>query len=100
MGDAPMVELNGVRIWAIGLDAGTTRPARKLPCGTLARPLGGDPRPGAAPMPGRLPMPGRPDVSVAWTGWFALPTGEAVAVYGAVVAPVGWGGPPGAPGDS
>ena len=83
-----MVELNGVRIWAVA--AGGAAP-RKLACGTLARPV--PVRPGVAALPpprgARLAVPGRPDVAVTWTGWFELTTGEVVGVYGAQVEAVG-----------
>ena len=84
-----MVELNGVRIWAIRFEGGCVTPARKLVCGTLARPTSGRcPIRGGIPLD-RLEVPGRPGVSVPWTGWFELATGEVVAVYGAKVEPVG-----------
>lgn len=92
-----MVELNGVRIWAIGRTAGGQLLApRKLACGTLADRLGpaGAPGPGTAPPPW-FEVPGRPDLTVPWVGWFRLAlTGEVVGIYGAVVEPVG-GGPDG-----
>ena len=89
-----MVELNGVRIWAVALpvESGLVAPPRKLVCGTLARPLdrvGGRPR--LPELPGWLAVPGRSDVAVAWTGWFELMTGEVVGVYGAQVEGVGGG---------
>ena len=84
-----MVELNGVRIWAVGV--GPAAVPRKLVCGTLARPLTAD-EDGAtlpSPMGARLAVPGRLGVAVAWTGWFELMTGEVVGVYGAQVEAVG-----------
>ncbi len=84
-----MIELIGVRIWAIRFEGGYATSARKLVCGTLARPA-----PGRCPLQGgvlpeRIEVPGRPGVSVPWTGWFELSTGEVVAVYGAKIEPVG-----------
>ena len=80
-----MVELNGVRIWAVG--AGDGGRPRKLACGTLARPVDGG---SAPPLGPRIGLPGRPDVVIDWSGWFALATtGEVVGVYGAVVEAVG-----------
>ena len=86
-----MVELNGVRIWGVGFEGGRPLPPRKLPCGTLARPRGDAGRMGGAgTTPDRIGVPGRPDLAVARTGWFELvATGEVLAVYGAVVEPVG-----------
>jgi len=77
-----VVELNGVRIWAVAERGWPALPARKLVCGTLACPR----RP---ELPERLAVPGRPDLSVSWTGWFELMTGEVVGVYGAMVEPIG-----------
>jgi len=84
-----VVELNGVRIWAIAFRGGEAAPPRKLACGTLARRVEGARAVGGPAMPDRLGVPGRPDVSVPWTGWFELAAGELVAVYGAKVEPVG-----------
>ena len=89
-----MVELNGVRIWAIGFEGGRALPPRKLVCGTLASPAGPA---GSAAILGEAPaarigLPGRPDLTIPWVGWFRLAaSGEVVAVYGAVVEPVGGG---------
>ena len=88
----PLVELNGVRITALGVVADGFAPARRLVCGTLARPWRGDhePRPRGGPeLPDRVAVPGRPGVLVPWTGWFTLLDGEVVAVFGAVVEPIG-----------
>ena len=83
-----MVELNGVRIWARTIEGGRLAEPRKLVCGTLAQPLGEAPDVGSLAL--RIGVPGRSDLTVAWTGWFSLPaTGEVVAVYGAVVEPLG-----------
>ena len=82
-----MVELNGVRIWAVTVEAGGTSPARKLVCGTLARPL--DDLASRPALASRLAVPGRSDLSVVWNGWFELINGEVVGVYGAKVEPVG-----------
>jgi len=87
-----VVELNGVRIWAVAEREWPALPARKLVCGTLARPVAEDQwaiGPRALELPERLAVPGRPDLSVGWTGWFELTTGEVVGVYGAMVEPVG-----------
>lgn len=87
-----MVELNGVRIWAVAVVGGQVLPPRKLVCGTLARPWAGTgDLPGeASSLPGRIRVPGRPELVVGWTGWFELvATGEVLAVYGAVVEWVG-----------
>ena len=68
-----VVELNGVRIWAVAVDGGTLAPPRKLVCGTLARPcVEVEPAVNRPKLADRLAVPGRPDVSVAWTGWFEL----------------------------
>ena len=85
-----MVELNGVRIWAITVAGGQTLPPRKLVCGTLARPLPSGPAdPPRLDLPARLVPPGRPDLSLPWNGWFELATGEVAGVYGATVEPIG-----------
>jgi len=84
-----VVELNGVRIWAVEFPKGEAMPPRKLVCGTLARRVEGDRTPLGLVMPDRLAVPSRPDVSVPWTGWFELAAGGVVAVYGAKVEPVG-----------
>ena len=86
-----MVELNGVRIWARAVEGGRLADPRKLVCGTLAQPIGDESRPpDIGPLAPRIGVPGRLDLTVAWTGWFTLvTTGEVVAVYGAVVEPVG-----------
>ncbi len=85
-----MVELNGVRIWAIAIEGGQASPPRKLHCGTLAHPVASDLTFRPAPtLPARLTPPGRPDLALAWTGWFELTTGEVVGVYGAQVEAVG-----------
>ncbi len=85
-----MVELNGVRIWAVAVEGGRALPLRKLACGTLARPWAGALGSGVIPLPARIEVPGRPEVVVGWTGWFRLvATGEVVGVYGAVVERVG-----------
>ncbi len=85
-----MIELIGVRIWAIPLgEAGPSRP-RKLPCGVLVSLPPEDERDRAASsVPARFELPNNPGVFVPFSGVFRLSTGDLAAVYGAVEEPIG-----------
>ena len=85
-----MIELNGVRIWAIPyVDRRATEP-RKLPCGVIVdEPSADQRRQASGPFPDRFEIPQRPGVFVKFTGVFQLGTGEVAAIYGAVPEKLG-----------
>ncbi len=85
-----LIELNGVRIWAITfLDGGPSAP-RKLPCGVIVRNPTDEQRVRAPSVfPPRFELPDNPGVFVNFSGLFQLMTGDLAAVYGAVKEPLG-----------
>jgi hypothetical protein len=85
-----MIELNGVRIWAIPYRERRALSPLKLICGAIVEAPNEAQRSRApAELPTRIPLPGNPEVSIRYSGLFLLPSGEVAAVYGAVLEPLG-----------
>jgi hypothetical protein len=86
----PMIELNGVRIWAIPYRERRALAPLKLFCGAIVKtPTEAQRSLAPRDLPARIKMPGNPDVSIRFSGLFLLPTGDVAAVYGAVTEPLG-----------
>jgi hypothetical protein len=80
-----LIELNGVRIWAISYEDRRAMAPRKLPCGVVVEDPTEEQRAGApSSHPVRFEIPDKPGIFVAFSGLFLLPTGNLAAVYGAV----------------
>ena len=85
-----MIELNGVRIWAIPYRERSPLAPRKLSCGAVVKTPTDEERSHAPEgLPARIVMPGNSDVSIDFSGLFLLPSGDVAAVYGAVQEPLG-----------
>ena len=84
-----MIELNGVRIWAIVCGAGPRSAPRKLPCGVIVEHPTPEQRSSVPIFPDRFELPNHPGLFVPFSGVFQLSTGELAAVYGAVPEPLG-----------
>jgi len=85
-----LIELIGVRIWAIPYRDRRPSAPRKLPCGVVVEEPTRDQRAGAPPnIPDRFELPTNPGVYVGFSGLFWLPTGQLAAVYGGIREPLG-----------
>jgi hypothetical protein len=85
-----MIELNGVRIWAIPYRDRRALSPCKLVCGAVVKaPTEAQQARAPSVVPDRIPLPGNPTVSIRYSGLFLLPSGDVAAVYGAVVEPLG-----------
>ena len=85
-----MIELNGVRIWAIPYRDRRALSPCKLVCGAIIKTPTEAQRARAPPvLPSKIPLPGNPEVSIRYSGLFLLPSGDVAAVYGAVIEPLG-----------
>ena len=86
----PMIELNGVRIWAIPYRNRLAMAPRKLSCGAVVKAPSAEERSHAPEeLPARIGLPGNPRVSIGFSGIFRLPSGDIAAIYGAVKEPLG-----------
>lgn len=85
-----MIELVGLRIWAIPFVAGIASPPRKLACGVIVGEVIG-PQEGETPpnLPWRFELPDRPGQFASFSGLFLIEPGQAAAVYGAVAEKLG-----------
>ena len=85
-----MIELNGVRIWAIPYRDRSALAPRKLSCGAVVKAPTAEERSHAPEgFPARIEMPGNSEVSIKFSGLFLLASGDVAAVYGAVQEPLG-----------
>jgi hypothetical protein len=85
-----LIELIGVRIWAISYENRRAMAPRKLPCGVVVKDPTEEQRAGApSSHPVRFELPNNPGIFVPFSGLFLLPTGNLAAVYGAVQEPLG-----------
>jgi hypothetical protein len=85
-----MIELNGVRIWAIPYRDRRALSPCKLFCGTVVEAPTETQRARApSVVPSRIALPSDPEVSIRYSGLFLLPSGDVAAVYGAVIEPLG-----------
>ena len=85
-----MIELNGVRIWAIPFRERRALTPLKLICGSIVTtPTEAQRRLAPPELPIRIPLPGNPTVSIRYSGLFMLHSGDLAAVYGAVTEPLG-----------
>jgi hypothetical protein len=85
-----MVELNGVRIWAIPYRERRALSPRKLICGAVVEaPSQAQRSRVPSEVPATIPLPGNPGVLIRYSGLFLLPSGDVAAVYGAVVETLG-----------
>ena len=85
-----MIELNGVRIWAIPYRERAALAPRKLACGAVVKAPTEEERSHAPEgFPSRIELPGNSEVSIDFSGLFLLPSGDIAAVYGAVQEPLG-----------
>ena len=85
-----LIELNGVRIWAIPFGESGNSSPRKLPCGVIVKDPTEEQRSRApSHLPARFELPDNPGIFVPFSGLFQLSTGDLAAVYGAVKEPLG-----------
>jgi hypothetical protein len=85
-----MIELNGVRIWAIPYRDRRALSPCKLVCGAVVKaPTAAQRARAPSVLPNRIPLPGNPAVFIRFSGVFLLPSGDVAAVYGAVIEPLG-----------
>ncbi len=85
-----MIELVGLRIWAIPYVAGLASPPRKLACGMIVGEIIGPARGQTPPdLPWQFELPDRPGQFASFSGLFLIGPGQAAAVYGAVAEKLG-----------